>query len=57
MASAASKMVGKVGTPISRGAGKAVSEGSNNPNRNQVLQKEARRNPELYVRYTLITGS
>ena len=56
MASAASKMVGKVGTPISRGAGKAVSEGSNNPNKNQVLQKEARRNPELYVRYALIIG-
>lgn len=49
MASAASKVIGKVGTPISKGAGKAISEASNNPNRNQVLQKEARRNPELYV--------
>lgn len=50
MASAAKNLVGKVGIPMSKGgSGKALSEGTKNPSRNQILQREARRNPELYV--------
>lgn len=50
MASAAKNLVGKVGIPMAKGgSGKALAEGTNNPSRNQILQKEARRNPELYV--------
>lgn len=50
MASAAKNLVGKVAIPMSKGgSGKTLAEGTNSPSRNQMLQKEARRNPELYV--------
>lgn len=57
MASAAKNLVGKVGIPMSKGgSGKALAEGTNNPSRNQILQKEARRNPELYVCHYLMVA-
>ena len=48
MASAASRMAGKVGGPVSKIAGKAAESGSN-PKNQEVLQKGAKRDPELYV--------
>ena len=49
MASAATRMAGKVGGPLSKVAGKAAESGSN-PKNQEVLQKGAKRDPELYVR-------
>lgn len=51
MASAASRMVGKVGGPISKVAGQAAQSGKN-PKNQGVLQKGAKRDPELYVGHT-----
>lgn len=41
-------MVGKVGGPLSKVAGKAA-ESSKNPKNQDLLQKGAKRDPELYV--------
>ena len=51
MASAASRMAGKVGGPISKVAGQAAQSGKNLKNQG-VLQKGAKRDPELYVGHT-----
>lgn len=41
-------MAGKVGGPLSKVAGKAAESGSN-PKNQEVLQKGAKKDPELYV--------
>ena len=48
MASAAGHMAKKMGGPLSKVAGKAA-ESSKNPKNQDVLQKGAKRDPELYV--------
>ena len=52
MASAVGRAAGKASGPISKIAGKAAESGKN-PKNQEVLQKGAKRDPELYVGYLL----
>lgn len=47
--SAAGRVASKVGQAASKSAGKSVEAGSSQQGKERVLNKEAQRNPELYV--------